>query len=67
MTNSTFFWFANQLIEPRKQFLGKIFVQRPHVIKYESLMNTKNKRLLISIAKFIKVIYAFLKENTTER
>ena len=62
-----FLLVCKSLIEPRKQFLGRIFVQRPNVIKYESLMNTKNKRLLISIAKFIKVIYTFLKENTTER
>ena len=35
--------------------LSRMFAQRPNFIKYESLMNTNNKRLLVSKAKCIKV------------
>ena len=45
----------------RKEYLKTKYIRRPNVFKYESLMNSKNKRLLITIAKFIKIIYEMAK------
>ena len=45
----------------RKVYLKPKYIRRPNVFKYESLMNSKNKRLLITIAKYIKIIYEMAK------
>ena len=58
---------CDSLTEHRKQYISRAIIQRPNIMKYESLMNTNNKKLLASISKFIKVIYTVIKESVTER
>ena len=48
----------------RKQFKEKYYYTRANVIKYDSLLNTKNKKMLISLSKFIKIIYDIVKQGT---
>ncbi len=42
--------------EERKRLIPKYFRNRPNMIKYEELMNSKNKSTLIKLTKFIKII-----------
>ena len=57
---------CDKLKEQRKDFLKAWYYKRPNIIKYESLMNSKNKKLLISVSKFINVIYDICKTNSAE-
>ena len=57
---------CDKLKEQRKDFLKAWYYKRPNIMKYESLMNSKNKKLLIYVSKFIKVIYDMCKTNSAE-
>lgn len=54
---------CDKLKESRKEFIKQYYYQRPNIIKYESLINTKSTKMLISLSKFIKVIYETVKQN----
>lgn len=58
-----FLLVCEKLKAQRKEFLKAYYYKRPNTIKYESLMNTRSKRMLISLSKFIKTIYELSKEN----
>ena len=54
---------CNKLAEQRKAFLRARYLQKPNVLKYENLMNSKNTKVLIAVAKFIKIIYTSVKDQ----
>ena len=37
------------------------YYRRPNILKYDSLMKSKNNKILISVSKFIKIIYEICK------
>ena len=54
---------CEKLKEQRKEFLKVFYYKRPNTIKYEMLMNTKNRQILTSVSKFIKIIYEVIKQT----
>ena len=54
---------CKKLNAARKEYLKPKHFVRPNIIKYENLMNSKNKALLISMAKFIKIIYEIVQSD----
>ena len=54
---------CKKLTAARKEYLKPKHFVRPNIIKYENLMNSKNKALLISMAKFIKIIYELVQSD----
>ena len=53
------------LKDMRKQYIKPYFYQRPNILKYEQLLNSKNMKILMSLAKFIKYVYDINYENTS--
>ena len=56
---------CNNLKDMRKQYIKPYFYRRPNILKYEQLLNSKNMKILMSLAKFIKYIYDINYENTS--
>lgn len=56
---------CNNLKDIRKQYIKPYFYRRPNILKYEQLLNSKNMKILTSLAKFIKYIYDINSENTS--
>ena len=56
------------LKDMRKQYIKPYFYRRPNIlilVKYEQLLNSKNMKILMSLAKFIKYVYDINYENTS--
>lgn len=43
-------------INERKKLLEPVYYQRPNILKYQSLLNSRNKKTLSNLSKFVKVI-----------
>ena len=44
----------------RKELLPNYYTRRPNILKFNKLFNTKNKKLLCAICKFVKHITSIL-------
>ena len=53
---------CDKLKEQRQNFLKACFYKRPNTLKYDSLMTSKNTKILTSVSKFIKTTYEICKQ-----
>ena len=53
---------CDKLKEQRLNFLKACFYKRPNTLKYDSLMTSKNTKILTSVSKFIKTTYEICKQ-----
>ena len=60
-----YLFICNNLKDIRKQCIKPYVYRRPNILKYEQLLNGKNMKILMSLAKFIKYIYDINSENTS--
>lgn len=48
---------CDKLAIQRENFIKPFFTKRPNILKYDALMNIKSKNRLISLSKFIRIIF----------